>query len=118
MGWLSSLLHDIGTPSQWFSSPAPAPVAAPDNSAAINAQTEALKTQTASAQAAAQAALKAQTDANLIAAAAAVPASDSESARRAADQRRRQLMTGSSFGIGLPDKLGAPPVGFRLLSGQ
>lgn len=85
---------------------------------AIDAQTAALAAQTASAKASADAALKAQTDANLIAAAAAVPQADSESARAAADDQRRKLTTGSSFGIGLPSQLGAPPVGFRLLSGS
>lgn len=70
------------------------------------------------AQSTADAALKAQQDANLIAAAANVPTIDSESARAAGDTQRRKLLSGSSFGIGLPAQLGAPPVGFRLLSGE
>lgn len=70
------------------------------------------------AQASAEAALKAQTDANLIAQAASMPSNDSESARARADDERRRLMNGSSFGIGLPSELGAAPVGFRLLSGS
>lgn len=65
-----------------------------------------------------QASLQAQKDANAIAAAASVPQQDSESARSAADAQRRKLMQGSSFGIGLPTQLGAPPVGYRMLSGQ
>lgn len=101
MGWL----HDLFTPSTWFGG-------------GNSAQSDALTAQTASAKASADAALKAQTDANLLAAAAAVPASDSESARSASDDQRRKLMAGSSFGIGMPTQLGAPPVGFRLLSGQ
>ena len=107
--------HDLGTPSSWFGGGgAPDPAVA----AAVSAQTALLATQTASAKASADAALKAQTDANLIAAAAAVPQGDSESARAAVDNQKRKLMAGSSFGIGLPSQLGAPPVGFRLLSGQ
>ena len=82
----------------------------PDNSAQIAAQN--------AAKTSADAALKAQTDANLIAASKAVPQADSESAAAAADDRRRKLLAGSSYGIGMPTQLGAPPVGFRLLSGQ
>jgi len=74
------------------------------------AQAEALATQ--------QAALKAQQDAVALAAAAAQPASDSESAVVAAENQKRKLLQGSSFGIGLQTALGAPPVGFRTLSGQ
>lgn len=109
--------HDLGTPSGWFGgggSSKPDPGIA----SALSAQTTLLATQTAQAKASADAALKAQTDANLIAAAAAVPQADSESARATADDQRRKLMAGSSFGIGLPSQLGAPPVGFRLLAGQ
>lgn len=107
MGWL----HDLLTPSTWFgSSSQPDP--------AIAQQNALLGQQLTQAQTASAAALKAQTDANAIAAAAAVPATDSESARAASDDQRRRLAQGSSFGIGLPDKLGAPPVGFRLLSGS
>lgn len=65
-----------------------------------------------------QASIQAQKDANALAAAAAVPRGDSESARYAGDERRRKLLAGSSFGIGLPDLLGSPPVGFRMLSGE
>lgn len=66
----------------------------------------------------ADAALKAQTDANLIAASALQPSIDSEGARSAQDTQRRRLLSGSSFGIGLQTQLGAPPVGFRMLSGE
>lgn len=65
-----------------------------------------------------QAALKAQQDAVALAAAASVPASDSESAVAASENQKRKLQQGSSFGIGMQTALGAPPVGFRLLSGQ
>ncbi len=68
--------------------------------------------------AALQASLAAQKDANALAAFASRPAIDSESARAAGDERRRKLLSGSNFGIGLPDLLGEAPVGFRLLSGQ
>jgi hypothetical protein len=65
-----------------------------------------------------QASVQAQKDANAIAAAASVPQQDSESARAASDDQRRRLTQGSNFGIGLQTQLGAPPVGFRMLSGQ
>lgn len=68
--------------------------------------------------AALQASLAAQKDANALAAFASRPAIDSESARAAGDERRRKLLGGSNFGIGLPDLLGAAPVGFRMLSGE
>ena len=98
MGWLSKIMDN------WFG------IDPPDTSKADAAQ--------AQAQATAAAALKAQQDANLIAAAAARPQADSESAIVASEGRRRKLMQGSAFGIGLPTAMGAPPVGFRLLSGQ
>lgn len=110
MSWLSSAWHSLtGTP---------------DGSVALaqqgQIQQQQQATQAANAQAAADAAkaLKAQQDANLIAAAVAVPQLDSESARASGDNQLRKLQQGSAFGIGLPDKFGAPPVGFRLLSGQ
>lgn len=116
MSWFSlgNLFGSLG----FHDTPKPAPTT--DNSAAnaISAQTAALTSSTASAKASADAALKAQTDANLLAAAAAVPQNDSESARASADDQKRKLTQGTSFGIGLPTQLGAPPVGFRLLSGQ
>lgn len=92
---------------------------APDpTQAAIAAQTAAVTQQTASAKASADAALAAQNQANLLAASSSVPTVDSESSRSAADDQKRKLLQGSSFGIGLPTTTGAPPVGFRLLSGQ
>lgn len=114
MSWLSSLWHSTEHAVSNLFSPKP------DTSQtdAINAQTTALQNQTASAKAAADAALKAQTDANTLAAAAAVPQADSESARSSSDNQKKKLMQGSSYGIGLPTQLGAPPVGYRLLSGQ
>lgn len=82
----------------------------PDTSKADAANAAALATQ--------QEALKAQQEANALAAAAAQPASDSESAVVAAENQKRKLKQGSTFGIGLQTQLGAPPVGFRMLSGQ
>lgn len=115
MSWLSSAWHSIEhAVSSVFDAPKPDPKVA----AAIAAQTDALNTSTASAQASAAAALKAQTDANTLAAAASVPASDNEGSRAAADDQKRKLLQGSNFGIGMPTLLGAPPVGFRMLSGQ
>ncbi len=116
MSWLSNFWHnDIEAPvGSLFSGPKPDPTVA----AAINAQTDAVTQQTASAKAAADAALAAQTQANDLAAAASVPQADSESSRAAADDQKRKLLQGSSFGIGLPTQTGAPPVGFRLLAGQ
>jgi hypothetical protein len=114
MSWLSSLFHKA---ESWVSNvfnPKP-PQELID---ATNAQTEAVKQQTAQAKAAADAALAAQQQANDLAKAAAVPAQDSESARAASIADRKKRMAGSSFGIGLPTQLGAPPVGYRLLSGQ
>lgn len=117
MGWL----HDLFTPSTWAgdlgltSKPAQTD---PALTSAISQQNTLLAQQTAQAQTDAAAALAAQTDANAIAASASVPATDSESSRAASDNQQRKLLQGSSFGIGLPDKLGAPPVGFRILSGQ
>ena len=81
-------------------------------------QNKLLSDANAAAKASADKALKAQSDANAIAEAASRPAIDSESARAAEDERRRRLTTGSAFGVGLPTKFGAPPVGFRALSGQ
>lgn len=105
--------HDLLTPSDWFSSKPD-----PSIAAGIAQQNDILAQQTLSAKAAADNALKAQTSANLIAAAASAPAADNEGSRAAADDQKRKLLAGSSFGIGLPSQLGAPPVGFRLLSGQ
>jgi uncharacterized protein with LGFP repeats len=99
MGWSFGKIMD-----DWFG------FDQPDTSKADAAQAAALATQ--------QEALKAQKDAALLAAAAAQPASDSESAVVASEGRKRKLQQGSSFGIGLQTQLGAPPVGFRLLSGQ
>lgn len=110
MGWLSNILDD------WFGIDPPKPD--PALQAAIDLQTQATKDATAQAKAAADAALKAQKDANLIAQAAAVPTADSESARAAADARKRKLLGGSSFGIGLPNTFGEAPTGFRVLAGQ
>lgn len=84
----------------------------------ISGATSALNEANAIARESAAKSLKAQEDANKIAAAASRPAVDSESARVAEDELRRKRATGSSFGVGLPAKFGEPPVGFRVLSGQ
>lgn len=112
MSWFGDVLHILSPISNLFNFGDDGP------DPAIAKQNQLLADQTASAKASADAALAAQQQANAIAASASTPAVDNESARAAADDRRRKLMQGSSFGIGLPDKLGTPPVGFRLLSGQ
>lgn len=98
MGWFSNILDN------WFG------IDPPDTTKADAANAAALATQ--------QQALKAQQDANTLAAAAAAPASDSESTVVASENQKRKLQQGSAFGIGLQTQLGAPPVGFRTLSGQ
>lgn len=110
MSWFSSFMDNV----LGIDPPQPDPAL----QASINAQTQATNEATAAAKASAAAALKAQKGANLIAASASVPLADSESVRSAADDRRRKLLNGSSFGIGLPDTFGAAPTGFRVLSGQ
>lgn len=110
MGWFSSFMDNV----LGIDPPAPDPAL----QASINAQTQATKDAQASAAASAADALKAQKDANLIAQSASVPLADSESVRSAADDRRRKLVGGSSFGIGLPNTFGEAPTGFRVLSGQ
>lgn len=110
MGWFSSILDN------WFGIDPPKPD--PLLQQSIDRQTQATKDAQASAKASADAALKAQKDANLIAQAASVPNADSESVRSAADERRRKLLNGSSFGIGLPNTFGEAPTGFRVLTGQ
>lgn len=101
MSWFSAgnLFGSLGfhdTPK-----PAPAP-AAPDPAIAASQA----------------AALQATQDALALAQQSSTPPQDSESARAASDDQRRKLMNGSSFGIGLATRLGAAPVGFRMLSGQ
>lgn len=137
MSWLSSFWHnDIERPIGHFISNTVNAVEnlfkPPDTSAqtaaiqssiatqtaAVQAQTDALKAQTAQAAQAAADALDEQRKATLTAAAAATPPSDSESARAAADNRRRQLQQGSIWNVGLPTTTGAPPVGYRMLAGQ
>lgn len=110
MGWFSNILDN------WLG--IDPPKVDPGLQAAIDAQTRATNEASASAKASADAALKAQKDANLISAAASVPLADSESVRSAEDERKRKLLSGSSFGIGLPNTFGAAPTGFRVLTGQ
>lgn len=114
MSWLSSAFNSVTKFVGNIFNPKPDQ----ELTNSINQQTELLKQQTEQAKAAAESALAAQKKANEIAAAAAMPAQDSESARAAAIADRKKRLAGSSFGIGLPTQLGAPPVGFRLLSGQ
>ena len=115
MSWFSDALHFVTDPlANLFSGPK----IDPGLQSSIDQQTQLLKTSTAAAQAASDQALKAQQDANLIAQSASVPLADSESVRSAADDQRRKLLGGTSFGIGLADTYGAAPTGFRALSGS
>lgn len=116
MSWFSSFLHKAA--DDWLGiNPPP-----PDNSAAIQQalteQTAALREQTAFAQKSADDALASQKAALRQAEASLMPAIDSESVRQAQDSQKRKLQTSSPFGIGLQKKLGAAPVGFRVLSGS
>lgn len=110
MDWFSSFLDNV----LGIDPPKPDPLL----QQSIDRQTQATKDAQAAAKASADLALKSQKDANLIARAASVPAADSESVRSAADERRRKLLNGSSFGIGLPSTFGEAPTGFRVLTGQ
>lgn len=87
-------------------------VTPPDNgrSAELAAQTKAMQN-------ANDIAIKSAKDAAALAAAASTPAEDSESARRAAEDRMRRLTQSSGFTSGAAT-FGAAPIGFRLLSGQ
>ncbi len=121
MGIFSNILRTVV--DDWLGIDLPtAPAAPPDNSAAIQKslteQTNALKAQTDNAQKATDAALAAQKAALLKSDAALIPNIDSESARTAQDTRKRKLQSTSPWGIGLQNKLGAAPTGFRILSGQ
>lgn len=62
-------------------------------------------------------ALALQQQSEAAAAAATMPAQDSESARVAAEDRQKKLIAGSGFTPGITN-LGAPPVGYRMLTGQ
>lgn len=84
----------------------------------LAAQTDALNRQTAVVQASADAALAAQKDATTRAVAASTPAIDSESARRAGEDRMRRLLFGSTGVTTGAAFLGAPPLGFRALTGS
>lgn len=81
-------------------------------------QTDALNRQTALAQQSADAALAAQKQATAQATAASMPAIDSESARRAGQDRMRRLLLGSTGVDTGTSSLGAPPLGFRTLMGS
>lgn len=106
--------HDLFTPSSWFGSSTPDPTL----TNAIAAQTQALTASTTAATAATAAATKAQQDAQLQAEAAATPPTDSESSRTAQDDQLRKTLAGGIYGVGMPQTLGAAPVGYRLLSGS
>lgn len=86
--------------------------------AALKAQTDALNRQTAIAEQSAKDALAAQKDATARAEAASVPAVDSESARRAGEDRMRRLLFSSTGVTPGANTLGAPPLGFRALTGS
>lgn len=141
MGWFSSLTHwlvddvlgiDLPDPGATAKSNAAASsgdaaaqaaaAAASQQSAAtqqaLNAQTDALRSQTALAQKSADDALASQKKALALSEASLIPTIDSESAKVAGENRQRKLQSTSPWGIGLQKKLGAPPTGFRVLSGS
>lgn len=123
MGWFSWLVDDVlgidlpdPEANQAASQAAAASAAATQQ--ALTEQTNALKAQTLQAQQSADAALAQQKKALAVSEAALIPTIDSESARVAGEIRQRKLQSKSPFGIGMQKKLGAAPVGFRVLSGQ
>jgi hypothetical protein len=101
-----SFWHDLFTPSSWFGS-------APDPT-----QTNAIAAQTAALTASTAAATEATKQAQAQAEAAATPPTDSESSRTKADDQLRKTLAGGVYGVGMPQTLGAAPVGYRLLSGS
>ena len=82
-----------------------------------NGMSAALASQTAAMQTANDIALKSAKDANTLATAASLPPQDSESAKRAAEDRMRRLISSSGFTQGA-QTFGGAPIGFRMLSGQ
>lgn len=127
MGWFSSftnwLVDDvlgIDLPDPNANAKASSDAAAKQEAAqtALTEQTNALKTQNAIAQKSADDALIGQKKALAVSEAALMPNMDSESARAASDTKQRKLQMSSPWGIGMQKKLGAAPVGFRVLSGQ
>lgn len=95
----------------------------PPGTGGLQAQTEIeagkLKAQQDAAKAASDTALKAQQDALARAEAAAVPVADSESARRASEDRMRRLLSAGAFGVKAGQQfLGDAPIGYRNLMGQ
>jgi hypothetical protein len=117
--------HAFTLPGQPAQAPVAAPVAAPAPDplisalkASVDTQTQAITAQTAFAQQQASDALAASKKATSDAAAAAVPTVDSESARAAQDDLLRKRALGSGYGVGMAKTFGAPPVGFRELSGS
>lgn len=127
MGWFSNLTRwvvddvlgiDLPDPKANDSAAAAAASQAAATQQALNEQTTALREQTAIARQSADASLAAQKKALQVSEAALLPNTDSESAVVAGENRQRRLKSSSPWGIGLQKKLGAAPVGFRVLSGQ
>lgn len=85
---------------------------------ALATQTDILRQQADVSSKAAADALAAQQTALKQAQAAAVPLIDSESARRASEDRMRKLQSLDAFGVKADAQFtGAPPVGYRMLTG-
>jgi hypothetical protein len=134
MGWFSNIVHTVV--DDWLGIDLPDPKAnaaasanasaaqqasaqqAAATQSALTEQTNALKASTALAQKTADDALATQKKALAASEAALIPTIDSESARVAGETRQRKLQSTSPWGIGMQKKLGAAPVGFRVLSGQ
>lgn len=113
--------YNFGGNPQTKSVAGPTPAPTVDTSAierALQEQTDTLREANARAEKAAADALAFQKEAQARAEAALVPLNDSESVRSARDIRQRALADSSPYGIGLSKKLGAPPTGFRVLSGS
>lgn len=90
-------------------------VTPPDNGATATAS--AIQSQTEALQQANEIAIQANKDANARVAAVSVSPADSESARRAAEDRIRRITQSSGFTSGT-QTFGAGPIGYRTLSGQ
>lgn len=126
MGFFSKLKKFVVDDVLGFDTPDPKLVQAQQQQAAataaatqqaLNEQTNALRAQTAIAQKSADDALAAQKAAVARSEAALIPLTDSESARKAGENRQRKLQISSPFGVGLKKNLGAADVGFRVLTG-
>lgn len=118
---LSRAITPPGTGGLEAAAEAAAAAAARQNQLAIEAQQRTAAAQEEQANIARQSAataLEAQNKAAAQAAAAATPAADNESAVRANDERLRKLISSNSFGVKGGKSFGAPPVGYRVLTGS